>query len=273
MPEKSTGGKNPGAMHKAPGAQRQETAAPRSAPGHAPAKSPDMVASASTGTPGQRTRQARKGPLGTTAAALSKYVSTANNPAAAARLAAARAQLTSRLANPAYQESLGWAARRFKDFNPSKFAKSGTPENYIDPKKVNDRTAVHAKHKELIEKQLKNLKDKDTPNSGLTLSFPVERLDEVRKALPGMGEKGGQIDLQHLLAYLRGHMNGTSFQSRGNPLVTRLATEMKARAQARKIIEKIKQQAAKGRMATTAADNDSTAAPSSGKKKGHGHER
>ena len=62
--------------------------------------------------------------------------------------------------------------------------------------------------------------DKDTPNSGLTLAFPAERLEEVKKALPGMGEKGGVVELQHLLAYLRGHMNGTSFYSRGNPVMT-----------------------------------------------------
>lgn len=272
MPKKSTRGKNPGAAHKTPGAQRQETAAPRSAAEHAPAKSPDMVASASAAAPRQRIRQATKGPLGTTAAALSKFASTANNPAAAARLAAARAQLTSRLANPDYQASLGRAARQFKDFNLSKFAKSGTPENYIDPKKLNDRRAVHAKHKELIEKQLKNLKDKDTPNSGLTLAFPVDRLDEVKKALPGMGEKGGKIELQHLLAYLRGHMTGTSIFSRGNPVMTRLTTETKARAEARKIIGRIKKQAGKEGTAAAAGDG-SQGGQSQKKKEAHGYER
>jgi hypothetical protein len=193
----------------------------------------------------QRIRKATKSPLGATTAALSKYSSGANNPAAATRLVTARAQLTSRLANPVYQESLGLAAKRFKDFDLSKFAKSKWPQNYIDSKKVNDRTAVHAKQKELIEKQLENLEDKGPPNSGLTLAFPVERLDEVKKALPGIDEDGGKIELQHLLAYLRRHMNGTSFYSRGNPVMTSLTKEMEARAQARKIIEKIKKQAAK----------------------------
>ena len=255
MPEKSAKGKNPGAMHSARSAQRQKTRAPSSARKPAPAKSPTVVASASPAPQGVRVRPASKGPLGTTAAALSKYASTVNNPAVATRLAAAREQRMSRLANPAYQESLGNAARRFKDFNLSKFAKSGTPENYIDPSKVNDRAAVHAKHRELIEKQLKNLKDKDTPNSGLTLSLPVERLDEVKKDLPGLGEKDGKIDLQQLLVYLRGHMTGTSIFSRGNPVLTRLTTETKARAEARKIIGRIKKQAGKTGTATAAGNS------------------
>jgi hypothetical protein len=205
-------------------------------------------------------------------ATLSKFTSTGNNPAAATRLAAARAQLTSRLANPAYQESLGRAAKRFKDFNLSKFAKSGTPQNYIDPKKVNDRTAILAKQNELIEKQLKNLKDKETQNSGLTLAVAAEMLAEVKKALPGMGERGGEIELQHLLAYLREHMNGTSFYSRGNPAVTRLTTEMKARAQARKIIEKIKNRAAKEGTAV-ATSKSSQGASLSKTEEPYGHEK
>ena len=146
---------------------------------------------------------------------------------------------------------------------------------------MNDRTAVHAKHKEIVEKQLKNLEDKDTPNSGLTLAFPAERLEEVKKALPGMGEKGGKIELQHLLAYLRGHMNGTSFYSHGNPVMTRLTTEMKARTQARKIIEKIKKQAAKKGMAAATGEGCPRRVVLGRKKKltvmrkegGHSHER
>jgi hypothetical protein len=269
MSEKSKATENSPTAHKMLGVQRQKTA-PRSAA--APAGQNAMVTSGSPPKSGQRIRQATKGALGATKAALSQYTSTANNPAATARLAAARAQLTSRLTNPAYQESLGRAAKRFKDFNLSKFAKSRTPDNYIDPKKVNDRTAIHAKHRELIEKQLKNLKEKETPNNGMTLAFPVERLDEVKKALPGMGEKGGKIELQHLLTYLRGRMNGTSFYSRGNPVITRLTTEMKARAQARKIIEKIKKQAGKEGMAVATGDS-SHGDRSHKKEEAHGYER
>jgi hypothetical protein len=271
MSEKSTAGKNPTDAQKAPAARSQETAKSRSALGHTPAKLPDRVTSGSLAAPKQRIRQATKGPLGTTTAALSKYASTANNPAAEARLAAARAQLTSRLANPGYQESRIRAAKRFKGFNLSKFAKSKTPQNYIDPKKVNDRAAVHAKQKELIENQLKKLKDKETQNGGLTLAVPVEMLAEVKKALPGIDEKGGKIELHRLLSYLRGHMSGTSFYSRGNPVITRLTTEMKARAQARKIIEKIKKQAKEGTAAATS--KNSHGASSSNKEEAHGHEK
>jgi hypothetical protein len=269
MPEKAKAEENSATAHKMPGVQRQKTA-PRSAA--APARQNAMVASGSPPKSAQRIRKATKSPLGATTAALSKYTSTANNPAATARLAGARAQLTSRLANPAYQESLGRAAKRFKDFDLSKFAKSGTPKNYIDPKKVNDRAAVHAKHKEIIQNQLQHLNDEDTPNSGLTLAFPVERLDEVKKALPGMGEKGGVVELKHLLAYLRGHMNGTSFYSRGNPVMTRLTTELKARSQARKIIERIKKQA--GKAETAAATRESSHGDRSHKnEQAHDHDR
>jgi hypothetical protein len=248
MPKNFTAGRNSASVRNAAGTQKQETAPSRSAAVHAPATLPNNASVSRAGSK-QEIRQPTKHPLGATTIALSKYSSSANNPAAAVRLVAARAQLTTRIANTAYQQSLVRATRRFKDFNLSKFAQGGTPRNHIDPKKAGDRTAVRAKQQELIEKQLKDLKDKDTQNIGLTLAIPVERLGEVKKALPGMSETGGKIELQHLLAYLRRHMNGTSFYSRGNPVMTRLTTETKARSQARKIIEKIKTRVAKEQIA------------------------
>ena len=272
MPAKSTGGRDPAEAHNGVGAQRPKSAAPRSALGHAPVKPQDRIASGSPAASSQRVGRATKGPVGATTASLSKYASTTNNPAASARLAAARAQLTSRLANPAYQESLGRAANRFKGFKLSKFARRGMPDNYIDPTKLNDRTAVHAKQKELIARQLEHLKDKETPNRGLTLTFPVDRLDEVKNALSGIGEKGGKIELQHLLTYLCGHMNGTSFCSRGNSETTRLTTEMRARSTARKMIEKIKKRAAKEVTGVTTGKSSQEASFSTNEE-AHGHEK
>jgi len=92
----------------------------------------------------------------------------------------------------------------------------------------------------LINRQLQSLPDTDTRNSGVTITFPVARLEEVKKALPGMGEHGGQIKLDDLLTYLYGRMNGTTFYSRGNLAVKRLTDAMQARSQARGIIERIK---------------------------------
>jgi hypothetical protein len=122
----------------------------------------------------------------------------------------------------------------------SKFAKDEIPENYIDPRNAYDPKAVHDAQKELISRQLRNLPDTDTRNSGLAITFPVAKLEEVKTALPGMSEHGGEVKLDDLLTYLSGRMNGTTFYSRGNLVIKRLTAATQARSQARAIIERVK---------------------------------
>jgi len=137
-------------------------------------------------------------------------------------------------------KSVQKATKAFENFSLSKFAKEKLPENYIDPQRVHDPKAVHDAQKGLISRQLRNLPDKDTRNSGVAITFPVAELEKIKKALPGMSEHGGEVKLDDLLTYLRGRMNGTTFYSCGNLAMKRLTAPMQARSQARAIIERVK---------------------------------
>jgi hypothetical protein len=164
----------------------------------------------------------------------------ANRPAAATSAPAAKLKPAPRLISPAHLKSVQKAAKAFENFSLSKFAKDKVPENYMDPRNVYDPKAVQDAQKELISRQLRKLPDTDTRNSGVAITFPVAKLEEVKKALPGMSERGGEVKLDDLLTYLRGRMNGTTFYSRGNPVMKRLTAAMQARSQARAIIERVK---------------------------------
>src|SRR5262249_28062265 len=106
---------------------------------------------------------------------------------------------------------------------------------------------------------------------------PVAKLEEIKKALPGMGEHGGEIKLDDLLTYLHGRMNGTTFYSRGNTVIKRLTADMQARSKARTIIERVKNgsrdnqtgPAQSGATQTAAAGKSSPNVPE--KKEGQSH--
>jgi hypothetical protein len=177
----------------------------------------------------------------------------ADRPAAATSIQAAkfrvhfltRAKPASRRIRPADLKSVDRAAKVFKHFSLSKFTDKKIPENYVDTRKVNDPKAVPPKtvyevQKALISRQLRKLPRTDPQNSGVTITFPLAKLEEVKKVLPGMGQHGGRVQLDDLLTYLRGRMNGTTFYSSGNPMMKRLTAEVQARSQARAIIERVK---------------------------------
>ena len=92
---------------------------------------------------------------------------------------------------PAHLNSLQKAVKAFENFSLSKFAKDEVPENYIDPRNVHDPKAVQDAQRDLISRHLRKLPDTDTRNSGVTITFPVAALEEVKMALPGMTEHGG----------------------------------------------------------------------------------
>jgi hypothetical protein len=180
---------------------------------------------------------------------------------------AAKLKPTSRLTSPAHLKSAQKAAKAFENFSLSKFARGKTPKNYIDTRKVNDPKAVKPKtlrevQKELISRQLRKLPDTDTQNSGITITFPLAKLEEVKKVLPGMGQHGGKVKLDDLLTYLRGRMNGTTFYSRGNPMMKRLTAEVQARSQARAMIERVKKRSGEKRAGTARSGATQTAAAS-----------
>ena len=199
---------------------------------------------------------------------------------AAATSMAAKLKPASRLTSPAHLKSAHKAEKAFKNFSLSKFAQDKIPENYIDTRKVNDPEAVQPKtvqevQKRLISQQLRKLPDKDTRNRGVTITFPVGKLEQIREAMPGMGERGGEVKLDDLLTYLRGRLNGTSFYSRGNPVMKRLTAELQARSQARAIIERVKKRSGETRAGTaqsgatqTAAANKNSAKVNVSRKKG-----
>jgi hypothetical protein len=168
----------------------------------------------------------------------------------------------SRLTNPAHVKSVQKAARAFENFSLSKFAEDKVPENYVDPRKANDPKAVQDVQRELISRQLRTLPDTDTQNSGVTITFPVAKMEQVKKALPGIGEHGGEVKMDDLLTYLRGRMNGTTFYSRGNPTMKRLTAEMQTRSQARAIIERVKKRSDEKRTGNTQSGATQAAAAS-----------
>ena len=200
---------------------------------------------------------------------------------AAATSMAAQLKPASRLTSPAERKSAQKAEKAFENFSLSKFARDKIPENYIDTRKVNDPKAVPPRavlevQKELISRQLGKLPDTDTRNIGVTITFPVAKLEEIRKAMPGMGEHGGEVKLDDLLTYLRGRMNGTTFYSRGNPVMKRLTAELQARSQARAIMERVKKRsstAQSGATESAAARKNSPNVHVPEKKKGQSHER
>jgi hypothetical protein len=201
-----------------------------------------------------------------TKATKSKTGPTANRSAAATSMAA-KLKPTSGLTSPAHLKSAQKAAKAFENFSLSKFARGKIPENYIDTRKVNDPKAVQPKtvqevQKALISRQLRKLPDTDTQNSGVTLTFPLAKLDEVKKVLPGMDQHGGKVKLDDLLIYLRGRMNGTTFYSRDNPMMKRLTAEVQARSQARAMIERVKKRASEKRAGTAQSGAKQTAAAS-----------
>ena len=153
---------------------------------------------------------------------------------------AERLKPTPRLISRAHLQSAQKAAKAFENFSLSKFATNKIPENYVHPRKVRDPKAVQDTQKELITRKLRELSDMDTRNSGLAITVSMAAMEEVKKALPGMSEHGGEVKLDDLLTYMRGRMNGRTFYSRGNLVMKRLTTAMQARSKARAIIERVK---------------------------------
>src|SRR5262249_29451507 len=120
------------------------------------------------------------------------------------------------------RESVEKAKSTFKNFSLSRFGKEAVPANYVDRRRAKDPTAVQTRQRELITQQLNKLPQTDTQNPGMTLAFPSAKLQEIKKSLPGIEKDGGSIQLDDLLKYMQGKMNGTDFYSSGNPVLRRL---------------------------------------------------
>lgn len=177
----------------------------------------------------------------------------------------ARLKLEARLDGAPPPKSLERAAKAFENFHLSRFARDAAPANYVDRLKGKDPAAVQALQRKLITQQLEKLPEADTQNPGMTLSFPLKELGEIKKSLPGLHDDGGEIELDDLLKYIRGSMNGTDLYSSGNPVLRRTA-ETQFGPQARAIIERIKNR-------TGTAQASAPEAVAARKKGGQNHER
>ena len=153
---------------------------------------------------------------------------------------AARLKLEARLDGAPPAKSLQRAAKAFENFRLSRFEKDAAPANYVDRLKRKDPAAVQALQRTLITQQLAKLPKADTQNPGITLSFPLKDLGEIKKSLPGLQDDGGEIELADLLKNIRARMNGTDLYSSGTPVMRRLTAETPFRSQAHAIIERIK---------------------------------
>lgn len=151
--------------------------------------------------------------------------------------------VAAQLAFQRHGQSLEKAKAAFDSFNLHKFSLSAVPRNYVHPDAAKDPAKVLAVHKALIQRQLAELPQTDAYNNGMSITAPVAKWNELQQALPGLGERGGKIKFEHLLAHLHSRMNsGASgaFKSQGNPVLTRLISDMTTRRQARAIMERIK---------------------------------
>jgi hypothetical protein len=179
-----------------------------------------------------------------TAAASGESLATAKAPSsrttAASTSSAVRLKRASALPGAPHSKSLDKAAKAFANFNLSRFPKDKLPANYVDRTKIKDPAAVQGQQRKVITEQLEKLPKANTQNPGMTLSFPLRQLGELKKALPGITDEGGEVELGDLLQYLRGRTNGTDFYSSGNPVVRRLTTETRFRSQARAVVDSIK---------------------------------
>ena len=153
---------------------------------------------------------------------------------------AARLKLEARLDGAPPPKSLERAAKVFENFRLSRFAADAPQTNYVDRLKRKDPAAVQALQRTSITQQLEKLPEPQTQNPGMTLSFPLDELGETQKSLPGLQHNGGDIQLDDLLKYVQGRMNGTDLSPSGNPALRRLTAETQFRSQARAIIERIK---------------------------------
>jgi hypothetical protein len=172
---------------------------------------------------GTRSRTARNLPQSNMAT--SKAPQSKEGPAAESSSAASSPAAP--LAYQLHRQSIEKAKTALKNFNLHKFSLDAVPKNYVHPDKVKDPAAVLAVHKALIQRQLAELPKIDAHNSGIGITAPVAKWKEVQQALPD----------------LRGRMNSTPFQSRGNRVLTRLTAEMAARRQAQAVIARIKKRA------------------------------
>jgi hypothetical protein len=148
------------------------------------------------------------------------------------------------LKRPLPQASLEKAKKTFANFSLSRFAKNPVPANYVDRLSVKDPAAVQTRQKALITQQLDKLPATNPQNPGMTLAFPLAKLQEIAKSLPGIGKDGGSIRLDDLLTYMRGKMNGADLYWSGNPVLRRLTVDTQLRSQAQAIIDSIKNRAA-----------------------------
>jgi len=185
---------------------------------------------------GTRLRAARNLPQPNTAQSKAPH----SKDLGAAEVSSVPSSPAAQLAYQRHGQSIEKAKAAFKSFNLHKFSLDAVPKNYVHPDKVKNPAAVLAVHKALIQRQLAELPQTDAYNSGIGITAPVAKWKELQQALSGLGEHGGKVGFEHLLAYLRGRMNSSAFQSRGNPVLTRLTADMAARRQARAIIERIK---------------------------------
>jgi hypothetical protein len=129
------------------------------------------------------------------------------------------------------------AAKTFENFRLSSITGAELPPNYVE---VGEPKGVQAAQRELIIRELRARPSTDPQNRGVTITFARADLDQAIEALPGMSERGGEVPVAALLAYLRARMNGTSFYSIGNTAMNRLTSSLQARSKAKAIIERIK---------------------------------
>ncbi len=136
-------------------------------------------------------------------------------------------------------KSVDRAKSLFENFSVSKFTKDSMPPNYVpaDKKPAVTHAAERVQRVQDFQRKkfaehLHKLTNLDTPNLGMRIALPKEKL----KVAPSYNEKAGTIDLKDLMKLITGNMRGTEFYNKGNPILNRLAL----RDRVRKMIPDVK---------------------------------
>jgi hypothetical protein len=139
------------------------------------------------------------------------------------------------LKRPLPAKSVAKAAKAFKNFSLSKFAKAATPANFVPAKQVKNPTVVQQVQRKNIVQSLAAAQRAVPVNPGMSLSMPTAMIGNL---LPSL--KAGTVKLSEVLTLLKSRMPGTEFYADGNPTVSRLATQSALQTQVQSIIDAIK---------------------------------
>jgi hypothetical protein len=139
------------------------------------------------------------------------------------------------LKRPLPAKSVAKAAKAFKNFSLSKFAKAAPPANFVPAAQAKNPAAVQQVQRKNMVQSLAAAQRAVSVNPGMSLSMPTKMIGNL---LPSLAK--GAVKLSEVVSLLKSRMPGTEFYADGNPTLSRLATQSQLSTQVQSIIDAIK---------------------------------